>query len=276
VWLAQLFDSDAVAAALRVAEVQYLGTGSFGETYRATLNGRDCAVKIIHKPAYSTERLEREIAGYRRVTHPNVVALYDAYTVTIDADDRAALEFEYIEGGDLRDAIERGRSTGQELRELARGLLSGIEALHAVELLHRDLKPANIGLRGGRHEAPVILDLGLAKLLDVESITRYPARIGSVMYMAPEQLRSERALRASDLWAIGVIMFETAVGKHPFFSEGETLTLDEALARISQPPSVPDAVPEDMAQLITRCLSEPPYRRGTVAKALERLHGREM
>jgi serine/threonine protein kinase len=267
----QIFESDNVAIALGVSNVEYLGTGSYGETYRAALKGRDCAVKIIHKAGYSPERLEREIAGYTRVAHANVVELFETYTVTVDGGDRAALEFEFVDGGDLREANGQRRASGEQLRGLARGLLSGIAAIHAADLLHRDLKPANIALRAGKYETPVILDLGLAKLLDVESITTYPARIGSVMYMAPEQLRSERALKASDLWAIGVILLECSTGQHPFFNEGETLTLDEALARVSQVPTVPDGIPHDVADLIQRCLAETPYRRGTVAKALERL-----
>jgi serine/threonine protein kinase len=173
--------------------------------------------------------------------------------------------------GDLSAAIAARRPDDDELRGLAHGLLGGVVTMHAAELLHRDLKPANIALRDGRFNDPVILDLGLAKLLDIESITRYPAHVGTAMYMAPEQLRAERALRASDLWAIGVVLFEAATGTHPFFAEGETLTWDELFARLRNPPDVPDSIPADVVDLICRCLSDPPHKRGTVAKALDRL-----
>lgn len=266
----QLFDSREVATALSVTQATYLGTGTYGETYRISRGGQERAIKIIHQTGHDAKRLEREIAAYGRVTQVNVVRLFDVHSISLRGAELAALEFEFINGGDLRESISRGTPTAAEVRGLAMGLLAGVAALHAGALLHRDLKPANVALRDGRLESPVILDLGLTKLLDVESITRYPARIGSVMYMAPEQLCSERALRASDLWAVGVIVFEVATGVHPFFREGEALTLDEALARLAKEPPL-DPLPPEIADLVGRALADPPYLRGTVAKALERL-----
>jgi eukaryotic-like serine/threonine-protein kinase len=267
----QQFSEEQVRQALGVAHVEYLGTGSFGETWRAAFDGRSAAYKIIHRPGYSTDRLEREIEGYRRVASEHVVFLHDARTIEVAGSGRAVMIFEFVDGGDLTDAIATGQPSGAQLRGLARGLLTGVLAMHTANLLHRDLKPANVALRDGAYESPVILDLGLAKLLDVESITRYPAGIGTPLYMAPEQLRGERALRGSDLWAAGVVLFEAATGQHPFLRAGESISLAEALARLASPPSVPEAVPPDVGDLIRRCLSDPPYRRGTVAKALTRL-----
>jgi serine/threonine protein kinase len=78
-------------------------------------------------------------------------------------------------------------------------------------------------------------------------------------------------LRASDLWAIGLVLFEAATGKHPYFEPGEGLSYSEALGRMSSPPNIPDHVPADVADVVRRCLSDPPYQRGTVVKALGRL-----
>jgi serine/threonine protein kinase len=96
----QQFDARAVRQALGVDDVTYLGTGNFGETWRAPLAGRDTACKIIYRPGYSAERLDREIAGYRRVSSPHVVTLHDAMTIIIAGDERVCLVFEYIAGGD--------------------------------------------------------------------------------------------------------------------------------------------------------------------------------
>jgi serine/threonine protein kinase len=93
--------------------------------------------------------------------------------------------------------------------------------------------------------------------------------------MAPEQIRGLRARRTSDLWALGVILFEASTGQHPFFEEGESLTVDDAIARLTAGITIPRHIPEDVGNLILRCLSEPAYRRGTVAKALSRLNGEE-
>lgn len=268
--MTQQFNPEIVRDALGVDEVSYLGTGSFGETWRARINGRDVACKIIYR-SDSADRLEREIAGYRRVSSRNVVTLYEAKTITVGESSRVCLFFEYIAGGDLSQALSGRIPTEQELRGLANGLLSGISAMHRANLLHRDLKPANIALRDGGFSEPVILDLGLARLVDLESITRYPAHVGTAMYMAPEQLRQERALRASDLWAVGVVLFQASTGNHPFFVEGETLTWDQLFARVERPPDVSAIASAEVAALIKRCLSDPPHKRGTVAKALERL-----
>ncbi|MEU3346269.1 serine/threonine-protein kinase [Streptomyces sp. NPDC006700] len=269
----QQFSSADVEQALGISSVSYLGTGTFGETWRVVDGDRVAAYKIIYRDDADLERLRREITSYRRVTSGNVVRLDDVVPLDITGRRRVTLVFEYIEGGDLADAIPQDRPTADELVNLASGLLNGISAIHASSLLHRDLKPANIALRGGDYAHPVILDLGLAKLMDVESITRYPQRIGTPMYMAPEQLRGERALKASDLWAIGVVLYEAATGQHPFVAQGESLSWDEFFKRITCKPSLPDHIPASVADLIDRCLSEQPHKRGTVAKAIRRIKG---
>lgn len=270
--VAQKFDENEVCRALGVNRAEYCGTGSFGETWRADYNGHDSAFKIIHHDGYNIERLSREIEGYRRVASSNVVALFDVRNYYVAGTGRPVMIFEYISGCDLSEAIQNGRPNANELRSLARGLLTGVSAMHHARLLHRDLKPANIALREGKYESVVILDLGLAKLLDVETITRYPALLGTTFYMAPEQIRQERARKATDLWAIGEVLFEAATGRHPFFEEGDALTYEEALSRLSSPPSIPTDIPADVADLISKLLSDPPHQRGTVRKALDRLN----
>ncbi|MDH6586242.1 serine/threonine protein kinase [Streptomyces sp. SAI-133] len=269
----QQFSAADVEQAVGVSSVSYLGTGTFGETWRVVANDRDAAFKIIYRDDADLERLRREIASYRRVTSENVVRLDDVVPLDITGNRRVTLVFEYIEGGDLAEAIPKSRPTADQLVNLATGLLHGISAIHAANLLHRDLKPANVALRGGEYSHPVILDLGLAKLMDVESITRYPQAIGTPMYMAPEQLRGERALKASDLWAIGVVLYESATGTHPFVAQGETLSWETFFERIKNKPVLPDSIPSSVADLIDRCLSEQPHKRGTVAKAIRRIKG---
>lgn len=261
----QQFSSAEIADSLCVENPIYLGTGSFGETWLADSR----AIKIAHNSGYNAERLEREIVSLKRVSHKNVVKLHRAYTVTIADVSRVALEFEYISGGSLSVVLAKERPSADALRGLARGLLSGISALHEADLLHRDIKPDNIALRDGKFAEPVILDLGLVKLLDIESITHYPTHVGTPMYMAPEQLRGERAFRASDLWAVGAVLYEVATGRHPFLVKGKSVTLDEALNLVSKVPPMPPTMPSDIADLIRKLLSGRAYRRGTVDRALK-------
>lgn len=267
----QIFPKAAIEIALQCDAVEYCGTGSFGEVWRAPYRDADAAYKIIHGDGYDTQRILREIQGYQRVKHPNVVKLFDVQTISIEGAQRPIMVFEFIPGCDLAEAISNVRPSADELRGLAHGLLDGVAAMHAADLLHRDLKPANIALRDGDFKTAVILDLGLAKLLDVESVTRYPSLVGTTLYMAPEQLRGERALKASDLWAIGEILFEAATGNHPFFKAGEKIGMEEAFKRFESPPTVPSEIPDDLRELISRCLSAVPHRRGTLAKAKSRL-----
>lgn len=270
--VSQQFSADQVALALGVTDPTYLGTGSFGETWRVSISGREEAVKIIHTDGYDQQRLGREIEGYRRVVHPHVVELLDVGTIEIAGRSRPSMTFRFVPGGDLQQTLLVRRAEPDELRGLAVGLLAGVEAMHAVDLLHRDLKPANIALLGGDFAHPVILDLGLTKLLDVKSMTKYPARMGTPLYMAPEQLRQERALRASDLWAVAVVLYEASTGHHPYLSPSESVTVDELLVRMQSPPSDMEDIPCDVAALITKLLSQQPYRRGTVRKAIEMLN----
>jgi serine/threonine-protein kinase len=146
------------------------------------------------------------------------VDLLDIGSTTLRDREIPYLDFEFIAGGDLDFWIRvNGKVAEREAVDLASGLLQGVAALHKVHVLHRDIKPANIGLRDGDPRQPVLLDLGLAKLLDLESITRYPSHIGTAMYMSPEQLRGERAVKGSDVWAVGVVLHEVLTGRHPFF-----------------------------------------------------------
>ncbi|MFB7100406.1 serine/threonine-protein kinase [Streptomyces hydrogenans] len=269
----QQFTAEEIAQAVGSPLVSYLGTGAFGETWRVQEDGRDAAYKIIYREDASSERLRREIQSYRRVASANVVRLDDAFPLAVRGTQYATLAFEYIGGGDLATAIAKGRPTPDQLVDLASGLLSGLGALHSADLLHRDLKPANIALRGGDYSHPVILDLGLAKLLDVESITRYPQKIGTPLYMAPEQLEGSRAMRASDLWAVGAVLYEAGTGMHPFLAQGELPTLEDFFERLKTKPDIPDVFPQEVSSLISRCLSYAIYKRGTVEKAIARLKG---
>ncbi|MEV4600458.1 serine/threonine-protein kinase [Amycolatopsis sp. NPDC049253] len=260
----QKFEKAAIAAALEDDSVEYLGTGTFGESWLS--HGR--AIKIIHNPNQRLDRLQREIDSHQRIDHSNVVKLFLARSIEISGNRHAALEFEYIDGDSVRSTIAEGRPDAATLREFARGIISGLNALHDAKLIHRDVKPENIALRGGNLTDPVILDLGTAKLLDMDSITQYPTIIGTTMYMAPEQLRSERALKASDLWSAGVVIYELATGHHPFFTDGAKITLNEALELLSRDFYMPESLPIDLATLIRKLLSVPAYQRGTGNKAL--------
>jgi serine/threonine protein kinase len=268
----QQFSEADVASMAGVTTVEYRGTGSFGETWRIeTDDGQPIARKFLHKPGYDVDRLAREVEGLRRVESPHVVALLDVGEASLRGRTIPYLDFEFVPGGDLKDWIDTGgKVTDDEAVDLAAGLLRGVAALHAAQVVHRDIKPANIGLRNGDPRFPVVLDLGLAKLLDLDSITRHGTAIGTAMYMSPEQFRGDRRGKGMDVWAVGVVLHEVLSGGHPFFREGERLTPTDLLRRLDNPPAPPSTAHPALQRLVTRCLLPEPYQRGNAARALSR------
>lgn len=181
------------------------------------------------------------------------------------------LRFEFVAGGDLEKAL--GSANLLPLSDLVAfltGLLSGVEALHQAGVLHRDLKPGNISLRSSIWAEPVILDLGLARMLDMSSITAYPAQVGTLMYMAPEQLLGRRVRKAADVFAVGVVTRLALTGQHPFDPPGRPLQdISQLLRQIEVGPvDLPPEVPEPLRALLTRMVSPAEHKRGSAASCL--------
>lgn len=249
-------------------DVEHLGTGAFGETWRV---GDDDAWKIIYTDDFPAERLQREVDGLLRIRDPRVVQLRERNTLTIAGSPRPALRFEFVPGGGLDALIEKGPLLPESVLALTRGLLHAAGVLHDAQLVHRDIKPANIVLRGGKPEDPVLLDLGLAKPLDASSVTIYPHFIGTVLYAAPEQLRGERARNAADLWSIGVVAAQTLTGQHPYWKPGlhtDPTALFAALETVR--PVLPSDTPAPLRAVITKLLSPRKAARGS-ARTVERM-----
>lgn len=265
---------DEVTAAFGVPGARPLGRGAFGETWRLEhADGTWRAGKVILSPTYPPARLDREVEGLRRVDSPHVVALHDTRTITLPRGDRAALVFEYVPGGDVDAPLRAGeRVAPLDVARFALGVLTGLEALHAVDTVHRDIKPANIAIRNGDWASPVLLDLGLARVLDRASLTTYPALIGTTLFMAPEQLRQERARKAADVFAVGVVAHLLLTGQHPFFEGRTNLSLPEAVKLIEDGPQpLPETVPPDLAGIVHRLLHANPAERGSARRGCKDL-----
>lgn len=264
----QVFTEGDVMTALGATDIQYLGTGGFGETWRVN----DYAVKIIHR--HSADRVDREVKGLGRVDHPNVVKLHAVETVSIGGADLLALRFDYVAGGDMQQALGRGEhlSVGGAPAFLE-ALLGGVRSLHTAGVLHRDLKPGNIALRGGSWSEPVILDLGLARLVDLSSITTYPAVVGTLAFMAPEQILGRRVRKAADVFAAGLLTRMALTGEHPFLPPGVSVTdADQLLHRIEQGPAeLPPGLPVGFAVLLDQMVSYVEHTRGSTTACLRAL-----
>ncbi|WP_158716524.1 serine/threonine-protein kinase [Streptomyces sp. NRRL S-1314] len=249
--------------------MKFLGSGAFGDTWKV---GNE-ALKVICADDYSRARLTREVEGLSRVRSPYVVAFYGLTELVLGGKVRPALRFEYIEGGDAEHRLNDGELLPTAaVRDFLKGLLQGVQAIHKAATIHRDVKPANIALREGDWRRPVLLDLGLAKQMDSSTITVYPGHIGTMPYMAPEQLEGRRARKAADLWAVGVSVRQMISGRHPFYLPHEKYTLDEAFARLAAgPEALKGDVPDDVKQVLDRLTSFVEHQRGSTASNLARL-----
>lgn len=264
------YDAATFAAALGVASVDFLGAGAFGDTWRVG----DTAVKILCVDGYPQDRVDREVAGLRRVESPHVVKLLSTGTVHLGGSDRTTLTFEYVPGGDLLKPLDAGElPDSSEARGLLHGLLVGVRDMHAADgTIHRDIKPQNIARRGGAWADPVILDLGLAKAVTEPTVTLYPNRLGTAAYMSPEQLKGQRARKASDLFSIGVTVRHLITGEHPFYDLAATLTWDELVALTKNTPHpLPAGLEPQVVEVLDVLVSHAQHDRGSAASALRRL-----
>lgn len=263
-----------VREAFRASAATPLGRGAFGETWLLEYpDGTRRAGKVILSSTYPTARLAREVEGLRRVNSPHVVTLHETLTVDLARGTRAALVFEYVPGGDVDANLPEGSTRSPaDVTCFTQGVLAGLVALHAVDTVHRDIKPANIAVREGDWARPVLLDLGLARVLDRASITAYPALMGTALFMAPEQLRQERARKAADIFAVGVVAYMMLAGRHPFYDGKDNLALTDAVKLIEAGPApLPASVPTELAEVVTRLLHPDPADRGSARRGCKDL-----
>ncbi len=241
--------------------IALLGRGGMGEVYRAddlTL-GQPVALKFLPEEATQDEnlreRFRNEVRIARRVSHPNVCRVYDVGEV----DGHSFFTMEYVDGEDLASLLRRiGRLPQDKATDIARQLCAGLAAAHAKGVLHRDLKPANIML-DGRGQV-VMTDFGLAGLTD--QIHGPDVRSGTPAYMAPEQLAGKEVTAQSDIYALGLVLYEVFTGKRAFTAE----TLAEVVRTGTQTtPSRPSSVVKDLdpavERVILRCLEPEPRSR---------------
>jgi serine/threonine-protein kinase len=262
--------------------LEKIGAGGMGEVYRAHDEqlDRDVALKLLPGSSFADPdaraRLLREARTASRLNHPQVCTIYEVG----EAEGQVYIAMEWIEGQALSELTP---STGLLVEKVLGYGLQIAEALaHAHErgIVHRDLKSANVVIKPeGRAK---VLDFGLAKRLSEKelteattqsqvSLTQPGAVVGTLPYMAPEQLRGQPADARSDLWALGVMLYEMTAGHRPF--QGQTgFELSSAILN-QPPPSLPGKVPVQLRAVIERCLEKEPERRyqrgGEVRAALE-------
>jgi len=233
------------------------GRGGMGTVYEAvdTALGRRVAVKVIRDDlmgsAVAAERFRQEARAAASFAHPNVVTVYD---FGVAANTRAFLVMELLDGVTLREELRiHARLTASRTLEILRCVCAAVDAAHRRQLIHRDLKPENVFLaRAETGESPKVLDFGLAKFLPTTSEqtldTDPGALVGTVRYMAPEQLRGQPVDPAWDLWALTIMAYEMLTGAQPFAGSG-VAALSGSFVPVNQ--HLPEA-PERWQQFFNR------------------------
>ena len=269
--------------AQRFNVIRLLGTGGMGEVYEAedTDLGERVALKTLRVDRLADpkahHRLRREALLARKITHPNVCRIFDILRHQRDSEgfseEFAVLSMEFLSGLTLAEHLKQnGPFTPTAAEPVIRQILAALIAAHQVGVIHRDLKPSNIMLVEGR---AVVTDFGLAisgaasASSPLTTLTHSGQLIGTPEYMAPEQIRNQPVTPQSDIYSLGVVIYEMLTGQRP--TQGAT-GLEEVLNRVLEAPpsprSINPAIPRRWETIILRCLDRDPLRRYPSASSL--------
>jgi len=249
--------------------VARLGAGGMGRVYLArSSSGEQFALKMIHQflsdDMQFRRRFEREVMAARKVTGENTAALVDA-----DPDARPPwMATEYVDGPTLSELIDRGGPlTLSSSAWLAAGMAKALISIHAAGLVHRDLKPSNVLMSA---TGAKLIDFGIAQASGASSLTMTGLVTGSAGFMSPEQAQAERVTEASDVFALGTVLYFAATGLRPF---GEGSMISVTYRVVHADPELSLIRDEGMRDLIEDCLQKDPRRRPTPQEIYERCPG---
>ena len=263
-----------------------IGAGGSGVVYLATdtLLQRPVVLKLLKRGAQSLEQVRatqlREARLASAIDHPNVAAIYDVGEAPSETggEDEAYIVMQYIPGKSLDKVIAEGPASLQLALSAGIQIADGLSAAHQLGIFHRDLKPANVMLTDGG--LIKILDFGLARRLNMDETdfdpassgprtlppagATYTARGGTIAYMAPEQFVTGRSSVQSDVFALGVILYELVAGRHPFHHADAPEFQTIRAIQFNDPPKLREIVPDlpvELESLILRCLEKQPSAR---------------
>jgi serine/threonine protein kinase len=262
-----------------------LGRGAMGEVYlaRDTKLGRKVALKLLRPEMFDSSRaisrFQHEARAMARINHPNVVTIHAV------GDHRGVpyVAMEFVRGESLYERLDGGQLEVDDVLRITIGITSALRQAHELGVVHRDLKPENvIASRDGEVR---VLDFGLAKMLDIavdesfaptpipdesEIATRVGARVGTPLYMAPEQWRCEAITDATDMWALGIMMHEMLCGRAPFRG-ADMADLARKVCNADEPAPVHESISGPLREVVTACLNRDPAQRPSANEVLTSL-----
>lgn len=246
-----------------------VGQGGMATVYRAedTQLGRIVAIKMIHEgtgPVASIERAHTEKALLASLSHPSLVTLYDAQLIPGRPQ---YLVMEFVDGPTLAGRMAAGPLPPRDVARITRDLARGLTAVHAAGIVHRDVKPSNVLLAQSRSGDPVaakLADFGIACSIENTRLTTPGIVLGTLTYMAPEQLRDADPGTPVDIFALGLVVLEALSGETGYAALGSGRAA--AIARLAQPPRISETVPEEWRDLLTGMTRLEPEERPTAVE----------
>jgi len=250
--------------------IEELGKGGMGKVYKAqdTEIREKVALKLI-KPEIAAdkktiERVRHELTTARKIRHKNICGMYDIG----EANGTTFITMEYVPGEDLKSFLRRSKKlTVETAVSIGKQICEGLTEAHKLGVVHRDLKPGNIMIDTEGNVR--IMDFGIARSLSAKAVTVAGTMVGTPEYMSPEQAEGKEVDHRSDIYSLGVILFEMVTGQPPF--EGES-PLSVAMKHKSEAPPNPKKlvpqIPEGLNRLILRCLEKDRTRRYQTAEEI--------
>jgi len=249
--------------------IGFLGAGGMGEVYRAvhTKIGRVVAIKVLTEHGQGPEAIERSRAEARiqaSLHHPHIATLYDFH----EHDGRPCLIMEYVDGETLADRLRTaGPLPLAEALRISAALAEAIDHIHSHGIIHRDIKSQNVKLTVAGEVK--LLDFGIARAAADPRLTVTGCVVGTLACLAPEQLRGGTADERSEIWALGILLYEMLTGRVPFTASTFGELYEQITRKAYAPPSVANAeVPAEVAALVARCLKKRPADRYQSAREL--------
>ncbi len=285
--LSEKFVGDALAAGQQIGHysiVEKIGSGGMGEVYLAEDGklGRRVAIKLLPETFTEDEdrlrRFEQEARTASALNHPNILTVFEIG----ETGSTRYIATEYIDGETLRSKLNRGKLPVGEALDIAVQCASALAAAHESGIIHRDIKPENIMLR--RDNLVKVLDFGLAKLLVQPAATGSVSQeapterhfntapgmiMGTVQYMSPEQARGHPTDARTDIWSLGVVIYEMVAGQPPFAGENTADLIAEIVKTYPAPVShTTEGIPERLDEIVAKTLEKNPDERYQTAKDL--------
>lgn len=249
--------------------LRQIGSGGMGEVYLAedTALQRSVALKLLSKTDdKSKRRFVREAITASKLSHPNVAVVYEAGE---SEDGTAFISMQYVEGETLRDRLRRGEMPIDEVVRIAIEVADALHDAHGHRIIHRDIKPGNIMIDSRGHAK--VVDFGIAKLLELDSLaapgestavaeTTAGQFLGTLQYVSPEQAGGGALDGRSDIFSLGVVLYEMLTGKNPFTAPTFLDTV-RRVRELTPPPIERSDCPVELKRIVSRCLEKSPERR---------------